>query len=639
MELNINKKEIIDVPETEPSSETPFTPFTPNTGSEAIDILAILKDGVKADDPDEDLESEDLIIQFDFEAIETKSCFQLKDDESFEYSALLHKKSKEILIEPLVATYLNLKWQYLRHWWHIYQFTIFFTFGFGLTLMMSYIVEMNNHCNHVSIDTSKTELNNKPIETKTCLTVNGPYPNETCIFPFTYSGKRHEECTDEDHNQFWCPTEHNSTTDLTNYTHTVKWGNCGPDCKIEGLTLTERLFKQCNENNLSNLSIAELVKTMYVHQQNIHVAFFINVTITAYNFWTLYAFTAFGVILVTFAELSEAFRDRYKYFTYKANWLDFTNLFCAGLCLILTWTRYKDTAIWFGSTSVLFSWIIITLVVANMPIVGNWVYVLGNTVKKVITFLLVFMPLLFGFGLRFRFMFPSEVEGLAKSLYNAIFMLVNTFNYKVEDFGKNINKSSDAYEYMVKIGTYGTFIMALIVLTISFQNILIGLAVNLAKEAFDDAKSHRMWTMAQNLRGIRKFLNCCKMKLYESPPKAFIRFNRKSSKNIVELLKYWSHIWNESGRKLGLFWNAVVLGEHLVYNNKQDAMHQGTIIGTIPVECIEDAILMLKARKEEREIKKKEEENQKIQEENLKAEIERERILELLENLIALQKK
>ena len=148
---------------------------------------------------------------------------------------------------------------------------------------------------------------------------------------------------------------------------------------------------------------------MYVHQQNIHVAFFINVTITAYNFWTLYAFTAIGVILVSFAELSEVFRDRYKYFTYKANWLDFTNLFCAGLCLILTWTRYKDTAIWFGSTSVLLSWIIITWVVANMPIVGNWVYLLGNTVKKVTTFLLVFMPLLFGFGLRFRFMFPNKV--------------------------------------------------------------------------------------------------------------------------------------------------------------------------------------------------------------------------------------
>ena len=94
---------------------------------------------------------------------------------------------------------------------------------------------------------------------------------------------------------------------------------------------------------------------------------------------------------------------------------------------------------------------------------------------------------------------------MAESLYNAIFMLVNTFKYEVKDFGKNINKASDTYEYMVKIGTLGTFIMALIVLTISFQNILIGLAVNLANEAFLDAKFQRVKTMAQNLRGIRKF--------------------------------------------------------------------------------------------------------------------------------------
>ena len=98
------------------------------------------------------------------------------------------------------------------------------------------------------------------------------------------------------------------------------------------------------------------------------------------------------------------------------------------------------------------------------------------------------------------------MDGLAESLYNAIVMLVNTYNYKVEEFGKNINKASNTYEYMVKIGTFGTFIMALIVLTISFQNILIGLAVDIAKEAFIDAKFNRMWSMAQNLRGIRKFL-------------------------------------------------------------------------------------------------------------------------------------
>ena len=85
-------------------------------------------------------------------------------------------------------------------------------------------------------------------------------------------------------------------------------------------------------------------------------------------------------------------------------------------------------------------------------------------------------------------------------------MLVNTYKYDADKFGTNINKDSFYYEYWVEVGTYGTFILALIVLTISFQNILIGLAVNLAKEAFVDAKFNRMWSMVQNLRGIRKFL-------------------------------------------------------------------------------------------------------------------------------------
>ena len=163
------------------------------------------------------MESEDLIIQFDFDTIKTKKCFKSKrgednpisyegsalshkeafktrkisfhefnDDSSFEYNALLHKKSKEILIEPLVETYLNLKWQSLKGWWYGYRLVFFMAFGVCLTLMMSFLVEMNNHCKYemnsitsnrswtfsdqatlyVSIDTSKTDLDNETIESK-----------------------------------------------------------------------------------------------------------------------------------------------------------------------------------------------------------------------------------------------------------------------------------------------------------------------------------------------------------------------------------------------------------------------------------------------------------------------------------------
>ena len=170
------------------------------------------------------------------------------------------------------------------------------------------------------------------------------------------------------------------------------------------------------EKSLSNLTIIELVEERN-NLQTIKIAYFINVSFRAYRFWILYAFTVFGMVLVTIAESLDAFLYGYKYFTSATNWLDIGNLFCAGICLVCTLTTYKDTALWFGSTSVLLSWIINAKAVGDMPIVGNWVYLFGNTVKKVVTLMLVFMPLIFGFGLRFKFMFPTKVYTMDRQRY------------------------------------------------------------------------------------------------------------------------------------------------------------------------------------------------------------------------------
>ena len=103
--------------------------------------VEILRDGVQVDN--EDLESEDLTIEFDFNAIEKSKSDPAK---SFEHCALAHKKKKEILVEPLVAAYLNLKWQSLKHWWFAYRLLFFLAFGVCLTLLISFIVEMNSDC-------------------------------------------------------------------------------------------------------------------------------------------------------------------------------------------------------------------------------------------------------------------------------------------------------------------------------------------------------------------------------------------------------------------------------------------------------------------------------------------------------------
>ena len=115
-----------------------------------------------------------------------------------------------------------------------------------------------------------------------------------------------------------------------------------------------------------------------------------------------------GIVTMVCIEITEISRNGIRYFKSGANFLDCINILCSGICLISTWID-KDTAIGFGATSVLFSWIIFSKAIGDIPIIGNWVYLLGDTVKKIIPFLLVFMPLLLGFGLKFKFMFPAEV--------------------------------------------------------------------------------------------------------------------------------------------------------------------------------------------------------------------------------------
>ena len=138
----------------------------PYSGKEPVEIL---RDGVQVDN--EDLESEDLTIGFDFNAIE-KSKFD--PAKSFENCALAHKKSKEILVETLVAAYLNLKWQSLKGWWYGYRILFFLAFGVCLTLMISFIVELNSTCRYKNTDNIKPPHNSELVENFMLFLIN-PY--------------------------------------------------------------------------------------------------------------------------------------------------------------------------------------------------------------------------------------------------------------------------------------------------------------------------------------------------------------------------------------------------------------------------------------------------------------------------------
>ena len=164
---------------------------------------------------------------------------------------------------------------------------------------------------------------------------------------------------------------------------------------------------ECDEHNRSTGQVNDLVK--HNNGTNLRLATFLTFTLTPLKFWSIYGVTVFGVSCQIFSEIMETCRDGIGYFKSGSNALDWINALCGAICVISVWID-KDSAIWFGSTAVLFSWIIISKAIGDIPIIGNWVYILGSTVKKLLAFLLVFSPLLFGFGLRFKFMFPDKVN-------------------------------------------------------------------------------------------------------------------------------------------------------------------------------------------------------------------------------------
>ena len=73
-----------------------------------------------------------------------------------------------------------------------------------------------------------------PDTEKICVTVGGASPGLPCIFPFTFNGAEHHECTwDQAHlteHLAWCSTQVDETG------HHIggqgKWGNCGEGCPV-----------------------------------------------------------------------------------------------------------------------------------------------------------------------------------------------------------------------------------------------------------------------------------------------------------------------------------------------------------------------------------------------------------------------
>jgi len=110
----------------------------------ALENIDILKDSVNIINGNNDFESEELKIEFNFKASGINGELYQQNDMKFIIDALRHRKKKTILTEPLVAAHLHLKWNSFKGFF--YAHWLFFILGLliPLTLLTSLMVEMNS---------------------------------------------------------------------------------------------------------------------------------------------------------------------------------------------------------------------------------------------------------------------------------------------------------------------------------------------------------------------------------------------------------------------------------------------------------------------------------------------------------------
>ena len=76
-----------------------------------------------------------------------------------------------------------------------------------------------------------------------CKTIGGPYPNESCKFPFIYGGKQYNGCVDfhGNSNDMWCST----LVDDQNVHIEGMWGYCGQGCSKIKTDITGQHDSHC----------------------------------------------------------------------------------------------------------------------------------------------------------------------------------------------------------------------------------------------------------------------------------------------------------------------------------------------------------------------------------------------------------
>ena len=220
-------------------------------------------------------------------------------------------------------------------------------------------------------------------------------------------------------------------------------------------------------------------------------------------FWYLYSSTVFLSGLMCLRELTQAFSNWRRYVCDRENWLEITMLSLILGYLAALFSNPEISA-HLAAVSVLLAWAELALLIGRFPNIGIYIYMSVHIMKKIVTILLSFAPIIFGFACAFRILIPrSDVfDNIIISILKVLVMMSGEFEFEANFRSESVREIGGS-----DITTQVVFVIFLFVVSIVISNLLIGLTVNETEIVFKCALDLRLERTFTQIVGVEDLLD------------------------------------------------------------------------------------------------------------------------------------
>ena len=186
--------------------------------------------------------------------------------------------------------------------------------------------------------------------------------------------------------------------------------------------------------------------------------------------------------------MSQAYSNRRRYIFDRENWLEI-------IMLALTW-GYLVTLLsnpnlspHLGAPSLIIAWSDFALLIGTFPNLGIYIYMSIHIMKKIVTILLSFIPVLFGFALAFHILMPNSgsFDNMFIAALKVLVMMSGEFDFEDNFRSEKVREVGGS-----DVTTQVVFVLFLFVVSIVISNLLIGLTVNETEIVFKSALAMRL---------------------------------------------------------------------------------------------------------------------------------------------------